>query len=50
MSEQYFFYYKHSAGECKEGPYTMDQALARKLDFGHAPSCEPKIELEKKDG
>lgn len=47
MIERYFFYYNYSGGKqpCVEGPYSLDEALKRRLDLGQIASNW--IELEK---
>lgn len=52
MKEQYFFHYQYSngahshPGECKEGPYSMAEALKRRLDMGQTQSNWIELELK----
>lgn len=48
MKEQYWFHYKSTSGDCKEGPYTLTEALARRLSMGQ--TAQNWIELETSNG
>lgn len=29
----FYFHYRHSAGECREGPYSLDEVLAQRFRY-----------------